>query len=133
MTGLFIAIEKVKSHDYVTWNPGSVCSPAGEPDGAECETEQMVGPVGDGEINDVFLSPNPAFSDVDLQFRSYKNADLTIEVTNVLGAIQMTSQQNAFKGNNKINLELDDLAKGVYMVKIQSGNWVKTLPLVINN
>jgi hypothetical protein len=74
--------------------------------------------------NGVKLYPNPTKSDLNIEFNNELNKVIT--VTDLTGRIVLSSNVN----NKKTNLSLNNLASGVYYVKIESNNTSEVIKVV---
>jgi hypothetical protein len=82
----------------------------------------------DANIN---VYPNPANNDVTVAIRHTQTANYTVSISDVLGRTIKTINANNITATD-LNIDLSSEANGVYFVKVQSGNAVKSLKLVIN-
>ncbi len=71
------------------------------------------------EINSNFtIYPNPVTSQLILEFASDINKTLAIEVFDMLGNKVITKELHVITGNNKLELDMHVLHKGIYYVRI---------------
>jgi Secretion system C-terminal sorting domain len=73
------------------------------------------------------LYPNPASDIVTLNIDNRNNADLTLNIYNVIGAL--VKSETTIKNNRQINI--GDLNNGIYMVEINSNEWSGIQKLII--
>lgn len=85
--------------------------------------------VAEDEDNSVFLYPNPATSEVAVNINS-DNGEYTIDVVDMKGRIVRT--QSFVKGaeNASVRIDVSDLARGTYFVKITSGEFKAVRKLI---
>lgn len=69
-------------------------------------------------ISDLF--PNPANNSVNFEIETPKAGTVSVEMYDNAGRLIMVVEQTAHKGSNSFNMDLNDLAKGVYSVIIRS-------------
>lgn len=69
---------------------------------------------------DATVFPNPSSGSVLVSMVAAGNEEVTIEVSNMLGQVVYTTAQSLVAGNNNINLDLDALHNGQYIVKISN-------------
>jgi Secretion system C-terminal sorting domain len=62
--------------------------------------------------------PNPAESGATLFFPSVTSKNIIISIIDATGKIIRTSSEKILPGNNKIDLGLQRLATGMYLVKV---------------
>jgi len=78
--------------------------------------------------NNLFdLYPNPASDIVTLNIENLNNADLTLNIYNVIGNLVKSEM---LKQNNK-QINIGDLSNGIYMVEIKSKEWSENQKLII--
>ncbi len=79
----------------------------------------------------VNVYPNPANNDVTVAIRHTETANYTVTITDILGRTVKTINANNVTATD-LNIDLSTEANGVYLVKVQSGNAVKSSKLIIN-
>ncbi|MGV3632265.1 MAG: T9SS type A sorting domain-containing protein [Bacteroidota bacterium] len=79
----------------------------------------------------LLMHPNPSNSEVVIQFNANSYGDETIHFTNQIGQTVYSHTFQAKAGQNEIKLELESLAKGIYVVTLEhnsnykASKWVK--------
>lgn len=68
--------------------------------------------------SNMFLSPNPAKTELEVQFSNHQQIKTEFVITDVLGKIVSKTETLEL---NKINIPLNDLSSGVYFLKINQG------------
>jgi len=81
-------------------------------------------------INSLSIYPNPANAKVNIHFTT-KEAQNTIELYNVTGAKVYTENVGNSNGNVVHTINTTELAKGVYILRVTSGNAVENKKIVI--
>jgi hypothetical protein len=77
------------------------------------------------------FSPNPVTGVANLKFDLKKTTDANIEITNVLGAkVFQKSMGQLVAGENAIALPLENLDKGMYLLRLLTDNGQKTVKFV---
>ena len=77
--------------------------------------------------------PNPFGQTFTLRFSIMEKETVRIELFDVVGkAVQVVSNKELTAGAHEVNVEGHSLAAGVYFVRIQAGNGVKTIRVVKN-
>jgi len=74
--------------------------------------------------------PNPVKSAATVSFNLEENTDVILTLTDASGKQVLASQVQGFKGANTTKLEMEKLAGGSYMLKVQAGSEVKVMPIV---
>jgi hypothetical protein len=75
--------------------------------------------------------PNPSNGDLTLELGLVKDDHSRMEVLNSLGQIIRTEEHDLVKGNNKLDLDLSSLAKGVYFIRVKTSTDVVTRRVVL--
>jgi hypothetical protein len=83
--------------------------------------------------NEYKLYPNPACRSVNLSFKQDKQKPEKIELYSVVGKKVKDISCNDFVNESEIIISTEDLANGVYYMKISSGTSQKTLRLSVSN
>ena len=86
------------------------------------------------ELNSVtgsVLYPNPAKNSAALLIDMKDNTTVTINVYNVVGQLLKTTKAEAHIGENNININLDNLSSGIYMVNVKAGTETSIKKLII--
>jgi len=68
------------------------------------------------------LFPNPTDGQVTIAFDASAGSDAAIRIMDMQGRVVMVQQDQKVNGNYRESFDLSNLAKGVYMVEIQSGD-----------
>ncbi len=82
-------------------------------------------------LSAVQLSPNPTANSATLQFELAQTADLAVIVTTIAGQTIYTEKATFNEGINTVNLETTNWATGMYFVRLQGKDGVKTLKLSV--
>ncbi len=78
-----------------------------------------------------FIYPNPATSSAYLAIDLKNNSDVKISVMNMVGQVVKTSNTKGQIGANNINIDLNGLSKGIYLVNVNADNASATKKLII--
>lgn len=76
-------------------------------------------------------SPNPARGFVNLLIISPENIRGSISLTDINGRVVKTMTENISKGTSSVKMDLAGIAKGIYMVRLVTGDEVKTIKLLV--
>ncbi len=68
------------------------------------------------------LSPNPVSSDLSLMFESTVSSSVSYSIEDITGKIIKTGSEKLSIGNNTINVNVSDIYKGMYIVKLSIEN-----------
>jgi PKD repeat protein len=80
------------------------------------------------ELNSVY--PNPVITVLELNVSSKQATEATVKINDMLGRIEMEQQVKLAGGANKLNVNMENLANGVYQLSIQTGNKTITYKVV---
>ena len=80
-----------------------------------------------GFENLITIYPNPACDIVNLNINNANNANLTLNIYNVIGALVKTETLE----QNQQQINIEDLSNGIYMVEIKSKEWTGNQKLII--
>lgn len=88
----------------------------------------------DGNIvfTNFIVYPNPTSGELNIEFYAPIDADYLFDVTDVLGRTILKSSEPFAQGQNIKRMDLNNIAAGVYFIRIEeSGIEVKTLKIVV--
>ena len=77
------------------------------------------------------IYPNPADKVVTISFSNTTEGDYTIKLIDVMGRVIKSETGNATTGDNAHIMNLDGIAKGIYMVILQKGDSISKAKLVV--
>lgn len=79
------------------------------------------------------INSNPANNEIDLKINLLENDDITIIIYDLLGNEIYKSDNNAYtKGIHNINIELNDIADGIYILETRSNTINTNIKIIIN-
>lgn len=82
--------------------------------------------------DNINVYPNPVNGDATIEFSLYNNSDVSVSLFDVLGKNIMNVFEGSLPtGSNKVNLNANNLVKGIYFVKIEAGNNVVTKKIMV--
>ena len=81
--------------------------------------------------NAVNIYPNPASDKLTIDVSFVKGDVLNIEISNIAGQVVLTRQLNDFNGSVKQQIDITDLTKGVFLVKVYAEDMTTTKRLVV--
>ena len=81
-------------------------------------------------ISDFSMYPNPVQSDLNVSLTAARGNDFELSVLNIAGQIVYYTSWNVTNGNNRERLELADIPKGRYYLKIEKDNKLAAFPFV---
>jgi len=99
-------------------------------------TVNVIAPQANGLDEDTFLSevslfPNPSAGHVQLALLSIKSQVLDLSITDAMGREVWTEQVNANEGELRIDMDLESLQDGLYLISIQSKDAILTRSILI--
>ena len=84
----------------------------------------------DGKSFAVNASPNPVKSSTKVSIDLIEQSKIIISITDATGKNIKSMEVQGFKGANIKDLNLSNLSSGNYVMKVQAGSEIKSLPLV---
>jgi hypothetical protein len=77
------------------------------------------------------IYPNPCTHNTTLYVESESNRTFSVEIFNLNGGVPIVAFTSIFsKGNHNINLNISDLPKGIYFVRIRSQGYLEVVKMV---
>jgi hypothetical protein len=79
----------------------------------------------------MLLYPNPTISECNVIFNLSKNGNVNIGVYNLSGRLMINKEyKNRVSGGQNIELDIDGLSRGTYIIQMTSGNQKLTKKLL---
>ncbi len=75
--------------------------------------------------------PNPNNGTFTVAFTALTEGSVQLRVVEMTGRMILEASYNALAGDNEVPVQLDEMAKGVYMLQLQQGTEVRTAKLVV--
>ena len=85
----------------------------------------------DAVENRITVNPNPAHDHLTLNYIADKSSDIIITLNDIIGNTVLTLIKNAAQGMNTYEIDIDKLAKGLYMMQAQTDSRKETIKVVI--
>ena len=82
-------------------------------------------------LNKSEIFPNPSNGNITISVNSTNGNSARIEISNLLGQVVYTSENDLVEGNNDIKLNLSSLNAGQYIVRISDENTSNTSSIQI--
>ncbi len=73
-------------------------------------------------LTDMNVYPNPANENATLEYNATEGGNHSIIITDITGKIVTTENYNAQQGNNRLNLNLDTIEAGMYLITVADAN-----------
>ncbi|MCC7533105.1 MAG: T9SS type A sorting domain-containing protein [Bacteroidia bacterium] len=70
--------------------------------------------------NSVHISPNPFTSNIAVQYTSANSGSITLQIINLVGKILVQQDYFINKGENTLNVSLENLSEGIYYIQLES-------------
>lgn len=77
------------------------------------------------------MYPNPATDQLTLEVAMEADNDVQVAVTDASGRVAISEHRKLTKGDNKMQLDLNQLSNGIYFVQVRNGEAVNTRKLVV--
>ncbi len=78
-----------------------------------------------------YVYPNPASNNATLAIDLKNNSNVDITVMNMIGQVVKVKNMQGQVGDNKLNIDLNGLSSGIYMVNVQVGKASSTKKLIV--
>lgn len=79
----------------------------------------------------VMIYPNPTSGPLNIRLQTKETTAVTIAVMDIAGQeVQTNYYENVSAGENRFAIDVADLSAGIYIIKVQSGDGIITLPLI---
>lgn len=85
------------------------------------------------QLNDFSIYPNPTSGKLKLNMSARNGSDVRINVLNTLGSSVLESEKVLSTGDHSLELDISGHPQGIYFVKIEAGNEIKTLRVILAN
>jgi len=138
MTGLFISMRKIHSHDIVHWYAGKSCGATVTPNGPEdclsrsaiafnnnneegSENASLSQEAGIRQNTDVKLYPNPIMQEqaqLTIEFEAAMEGAGEVLVLDVTGKEMARFERVFVQGSNTEQIELPNLSRGIYILRV---------------
>lgn len=76
------------------------------------------------------LYPNPARNELHLSFKFNLTADVKLTIFDLTGRKVLLETQNILNADNKMTINIENLAVGLYLLEVQSGNLISTMQFI---
>jgi hypothetical protein len=95
------------------------------------DVEEIPGP-GSQNVADILLYPNPAHSNIYIEFNADKAAEADVYIYDISGKVVLSKAEFTEKGLNSISIDLRDLPYGTYILKVTTDHQKFTKKFLIN-
>jgi len=129
MTGMFLAVKKVKSDKYVNWNWSMTCGTLTAPIASTSSSKREVTNTPIASIN-MNLYPNPASDRVTIQMEGMASATELV-MYNQMGQIVWSGQVEGGQNTVQIDLAAIGLSQGMYLINAIAGDKQVTKRLMV--
>ncbi|MBL7937115.1 MAG: T9SS type A sorting domain-containing protein [Bacteroidia bacterium] len=83
-------------------------------------------------ITNLSVFPNPSTNQLNVDFRSFSNKEVTFEIYDNIGKLVSIQKTETLIGQNKVIVKVESLANGFYYLSISSGDKSKNIKFVKN-
>ncbi|MEP7265279.1 MAG: T9SS type A sorting domain-containing protein, partial [Bacteroidota bacterium] len=80
---------------------------------------------------DIKVYPNPAKSDLTVQFNSQEEKQYTITITDIIGKVVYNTVFNSVEGDNQAKLNVSDFPQGLYMLTLKGEGFNKVVRITV--
>jgi len=78
------------------------------------------------------IYPNPATDNVNIELNNQTNENVEISIMNNLGQVLSSNNYGSLIGTQKVTMDVSNLVKGIYFVKVQIGEKYYVKPIQVN-
>ena len=83
-------------------------------------------------VTDLNIYPNPVLNKLNISFSSTENEKYNFKIIDVLGNIILNENYTSINGENKEQLNLSYVAKGIYFLRVEKqGKEIKSMRIVV--
>ena len=82
-------------------------------------------------ISGMKIYPNPASDAVNVTFSSEESSNAVLSIMNLMGQMVYTTNVSIQEGYNMVNVPVNQLRAGIYMVNIKSNKGTSTQKLIV--
>jgi len=82
------------------------------------------------QLTEIKLYPNPSRDFARLKLNTTKDGVVTLSIYEITGKLVSEKKVNVTKGNNELDVEVNNLDKGFYLLNVQNGINKKTIRLI---
>lgn len=131
-------VRLTSSTGHVYYARSDNCNSTGVQRGLKADTSSLysVTAVGTVEIsaneNTITVSPNPSIGTFDITISAVKNASLRIKLNDAIGRHVFTELTTTNEGKNILAIDDNNLANGIYFLKVEIGVNKNTRKIIIN-
>jgi len=85
-----------------------------------------------GSINSIAIYPNPAVSEVNLNYELKKSSEVMIELFSINGNLLLSKQVEGAVGNQSTIIDISNFQKGSYLAKISTNDGMLQQTFIVN-
>lgn len=109
----------------------SIIAPGNNNELEEGIEEEMPLSVSERQVGEIHVFPNPASNELIIEYQALENLKTSVEVYNLMGQVVLSQAIEVVEGLNRINLNVRDLHKGMYLLNIKEPEGQLTKQIVI--
>jgi hypothetical protein len=95
------------------------------------EYDLILGIEDNNDMIGISVYPNPNDGEYQILINSQTQSEISVEVTNILGELVYSLNGNIItKGENILDISMKDVPQGVYFLKINTNNKLKTIKII---
>jgi len=73
------------------------------------------------DVSELSIYPNPAQSNVNIQYQAYEAGEVDVVIRNMTGQILQSTKQQVIEGNQSISIQVNDIPNGHYILQLNDG------------
>ncbi|MCQ2284534.1 MAG: T9SS type A sorting domain-containing protein [Bacteroidales bacterium] len=87
--------------------------------------------IADNTLNGMMIYPNPAVNTMNVAISSEESANASLAIYNLMGQIVYSENVALNEGNNIVNVNINNLNAGIYMVNVKTAKGTATQKLIV--
>jgi len=91
-----------------------------------------VSQISSEESNNIMLNPNPAINQLQISYEILKSGNVRVEIVNIQGKVLLQQTLISQSGTNHAIIPVSQLAKGIYICRLQSDNKIEIIKFIKN-
>ena len=88
-------------------------------------------PSHDKQAGTLSAYPNPTAGMLNIEFNAVEKSNASVSVIDLSGRTIMNSSQTVTAGSNNLQLDLTNVAKGAYMIRVKANQFTKQIKVIV--
>ena len=79
------------------------------------------------------IYPNPTSGMFNIALYADNEAEVKVEVTDILGSVKLVKESSMIRGENIMDIDISQLISGTYFIKVRSATVERTASVILIN